>query len=136
MAVPTDLERMLLTSSSDLLKQMVSLSTIVLGVTLTFWKESNAAIPNRWRWPLPLSWISFFAAIVCGVVAMMFLTGSLHDAIHHPDVVQKRDALLDPMVQVFAAIMQVAFLLGTILTVFYGFLALKYRDDVQPAPKP
>jgi hypothetical protein len=122
-----DYEVMLMDSSRDLIKQMISLSTIILGITLTFWKETPAEIPQRWRWTLPAAWLLFFISVVAGVIAFMLHTGSLYDAIHHPEIIQKRGKLMDPLVQVSAGIMQIAFVLGTLLVMNYGRLAFRAR---------
>ncbi|HXK39880.1 MAG TPA: hypothetical protein VJ837_03530 [Candidatus Paceibacterota bacterium] len=69
--------------AADLVKQLITLSTGVIALTITFAKDivgsvgsSNGADSESILW-LTLAWIGFSLSIVFGIWALMALTGTL-----------------------------------------------------------
>jgi hypothetical protein len=58
----------------EIVKQIISISTILLGVSLTFFEKFNFADSN---WALITSWILFLITILWGLFVMMGITGSI-----------------------------------------------------------
>lgn len=58
----------------EIVKQIISISTILLGVSLTFFEKFNFADSN---WALITSWILFLISILWGLFVMMGITGSM-----------------------------------------------------------
>lgn len=73
-----------LKSAAETTKQIISLSTLLLGFTLTFAKEfkgkdENLTVPIS----MQVSWGLLFLAIVAGLLTMMAITGSINAAESH-----------------------------------------------------
>lgn len=58
-------------------KQLLTLSTAVLGVTVTFFKEFTEAPDGNVRGLIQWSWVLFVMSIVAGLICMFCLTGQL-----------------------------------------------------------
>ncbi|QBN17264.1 hypothetical protein [Flavobacterium nackdongense] len=58
----------------EIVKQIISISTILLGVSVTFFEKFNYLNNN---WALITSWILFLVCILIGLFVMMGITGSL-----------------------------------------------------------
>jgi hypothetical protein len=63
-------------SASDTSKQLITLSTAVLALQLTFVKDIASCSFKMAVWPLAASWVFLFISIIAGVVTLMALTGS------------------------------------------------------------
>ena len=114
---------------TDLLKQQITLSTFILGITVTFWKETYTRIRTGWRWVLPTAWLAFFVAIVTGLIALMGVTGSVVDARRSlpADSAAALALPMNPEVATLAQVMQVSFLIGTLLVLVYGILVFTMK---------
>ena len=62
--------------ASDLIKQLISLGTAVLTLTLAFYDGFLEASSTPTGW-LVASWIVFVLSILAGILALMALTGGL-----------------------------------------------------------
>jgi len=60
--------------ASDLTKQLLSLSTILIGISITFFEKFNC---SNLYWIIILSWSFLFISIIFGILSLMGLTGSL-----------------------------------------------------------
>lgn len=58
----------------EIVKQIISISTVLLGVSVTFFEKFNYLNNN---WALITSWILFLVCILIGLFVMMGITGSL-----------------------------------------------------------
>jgi hypothetical protein len=68
------------TFAQDTIKQLMTLATAVLTLTLTFHKEflpAGSTVAKGW---LVAAWIAELLSIVAGVWALLAMTGSLGDA--------------------------------------------------------
>lgn len=63
--------------AADLVKQLITLSTGIIALTVTFSKDifnANGTCFSGW---LVSAWVAFFVSIILGVWALMALTGTL-----------------------------------------------------------
>lgn len=61
----------------DLTKQLITLSTVIITLTVTFSKDIIGVVDNSNRYLLLISWIVFIFSILLGVLTLMALTGNL-----------------------------------------------------------
>lgn len=61
----------------DLTKQLITLSTAIITLTVTFSKDIIGVIDNSNKYLLLFSWIVFIISILLGVLTLMALTGNL-----------------------------------------------------------
>lgn len=61
----------------DLTKQLITLSTAIITLTVTFSKDIIGMVDNANRYLLLLSWIFFLVSILLGLLSLMALTGNL-----------------------------------------------------------
>lgn len=61
-------------SSSE---QLISLSTGILALSITFTKDIANGIPRKATWILGLSWLFYLVSIICGFDHLSALTGQL-----------------------------------------------------------
>lgn len=102
--------------AQDLTKQGITLSTAVVTVTVSFFKDIfGAAAPSSAKIVLAIAWMLFILSIAFGVVTLMGLTGSLaagSSDINGPNT--RRPAILQ----------HTSFLLALALTVTAAIIAL------------
>lgn len=61
----------------DLTKQLITLSTAIITLTVTFSKEIIGGIDSSNRIILLVSWVVFILSIIMGILTLMALTGNL-----------------------------------------------------------
>jgi hypothetical protein len=94
-------------------KQLITLSTAVTALTITFLKDVSGEGPNGW---LIAAWFLYIVCIVAGVATLMTLSGNLEKR-ELPSVYEKNTA-------VFAGAQVIAFVSATLLVVVFGATAL------------
>ncbi len=55
------------TFASDLSKQLITLSTGILALTVTFTKDIVRRISAKGAWALAVAWIFYFISIICNI---------------------------------------------------------------------
>jgi hypothetical protein len=100
--------------AKELAVQLITLSTAVIGFTVTFSKELDVPITS-WRLGLIACWVLFLLSIVGGVWTLMALTGSLAP-IDNPGSPTE----LGSNVRIAAATQIVLFGLGLIVLIILG----------------
>ncbi|HEY9007886.1 MAG TPA: hypothetical protein VIM75_17220 [Ohtaekwangia sp.] len=63
--------------AADLTKQLITLSTAIITLTVTFSKDIIGKIDSSNRYLLLLSWVFFIISILLGLLTLMALTGNL-----------------------------------------------------------
>ena len=102
--------------AQELVKQIITLSSGITAITITFFKDfAGSDAPVAARTLMSVSWIFYVLAVGFGILAMMALTGSLSRA--QLDINQRN--MTTP-----AALQFLSFLIGLILTVAAGVWAL------------
>jgi hypothetical protein len=94
-------------------KQLITLATAVIALTITFLKDVSGTGPNGW---LIAGWCLYIVSIVAGVGTLMTLSGNLEKR-EFPSVYEKNTAVL-------AGAQVIAFVGGTMLVVVFGATAL------------
>lgn len=113
----------------DLAQQLITLSTGILALTITFTKDilNNASgSPTRL---LKLSWIVYLISICFGIWTMMALTGTL--APLASSGIQPSLAI-NLNVRLPAALQVLSFLGGIILIIIFGAMSLRRRKADLP----
>jgi hypothetical protein len=116
-------------SASELAQQLVTLSTGVLALTITFTKD---VLKNHSRSPLlilKIAWVVLLVSICFGIMTKMALTGTLmpqQTASPEDRLVFKSNVLTPAKLQILT------FLLGIVLIIVYGAFSLK-RQSRNPA---
>jgi hypothetical protein len=102
--------------AADVCKQIITLSTAVTALTITFFKDFAQDAGGASRDLMAASWFCYFVSIVFGILTLMALTGSL-GALQQPKITGSN-------VRVPAAVQIVLFAVGLLLTVTSGAAAL------------
>ncbi len=114
--------------ANDVTKQLLTLATGVVALTVTFQKEVGA--PPELKWVIVLAWLIFLVSIVCGLLTLMALTGSLRDVAEG-----KHSNIMEGSVRGTAIAQALTFLLGLIVTGCFGAITL-FTATTAPATSP
>jgi len=117
-------------------KQLITLSTGVIAISVTFLNERRDLL-GRWsRW-LAATWMLHLAAIICGICAMSALTGQLipmHAASKAPETIGGSARL-------FAFVQLLTFFGGMVAFTVFGIGTMRHaaesvveRDRLRPSP--
>jgi hypothetical protein len=94
-------------------KQLITLSTAVIALTITFLNDVTEAGPNGW---LIAAWFLYIVCIVAGVATLLTLSGNLEKR-PWPSVYEKNTAVV-------GGAQVIAFAAATLLVVVFGVTAL------------
>jgi len=105
---------------TEISKQLITLSTGVIALGITFSKDFVLAASQGTRHVLAWSWLAYLGAIVSAIATLMAsagVQGRAHTATPSPDPYARS-------IRFFAAVQLRLFVLGLVLTVLAGFQAL------------
>ncbi|HSU16750.1 MAG TPA: hypothetical protein VLK66_21755 [Longimicrobium sp.] len=102
-------------------KQLITLSTGVLAITITF-LGSRPFLTARWRQWLIATWVSHTISAVAGVCAMSALTGQLMPG----GGLKPELADIGGLARAFSAIQFISFLAGTFAMLVFGIRVLPH----------
>jgi hypothetical protein len=114
-------------SANELAKQLITLSTGILALSITFTKD---ILKNRGQvvtWPLKSAWIAYLLSVCFGIWTMMALTGMIFKITEHPGAYKSVSYGTSISIPAFLQIL--AFVLGTILLIVYGAKMLKFNSE-------
>ena len=106
-------------SATETVKNTLTLSTGVLTVSITFFKDINKSPTNLQVWILESSWVALFLAVVAGVATLMAITGTLARS-----STLKADTIYQNNIRVPMTATIASFLAGIGLTAIYGMLSV------------
>lgn len=109
--------------AKDLHEQLITLSTAIIAVTITFLKDFGSGSRGRGFVCVKIAWIFFIVSIVFGVVSLMKIAGLLM-----PSVDGLALTGIDSWTRRLAGAQVIAFFLGTALLIVHGFIALSQRN--------
>ena len=92
----------------DALKQLLTLSSIILALTITFLKDvlGDARTQASWQWLLPIAWALLLVVIWTAWVAMADAAGArLFVPVHHQTFQLSRESYMEPIERVQTALM-------------------------------
>jgi hypothetical protein len=105
--------------AQDLTKQLMTLDTALIALTITFVKDFASTAPDGARVVLAVSWLFYLLSLVFGIFGLMALTGVIAQASDgRPASVFGTSPRLGTGLMVFC------FLLGLVTTVAAGIWAL------------
>lgn len=117
--------------ASDTVKQLITLATGVIALTITFSSDFLSSVPDGSKPFLMWGWLAYFISILGGVWTMLALTGTLGrispDGNGEEDTVKVKDipaSIYGPHIRIPSAIQILLFLVGTILIIIFGINAL------------
>jgi hypothetical protein len=117
--------------AKDLAQQLITLSTGILALSITFTKDIVKDIPESPFWILKAAWVTFLLSICCGIWTLMALAGTLmpRQAASIDQRLTFGSSLLPAQLQI------IAFVIGIILIIIYGAKSLgkeahKKREEV------
>jgi hypothetical protein len=110
--------------AQDTTKQIVTLSSGIIAITLTFLNGKLKNYPSTTRTWLEVGWVLYLASILLGVVTLMALSGNLE----RPGTNKTTNAANDPSIYRGnirgPSVLQVLFFLAaTVCTLVFGFRA-------------
>jgi len=100
--------------AQDTTKQLLTLATGTVALTITFLKDLAKGAPDWAVWTLSAAWFVFLVSVVFGVATLMALTGSVVD--RHRDV-------YDQGILRWARLQILSFLVAVVLTIVFGVAA-------------
>ncbi len=113
-------------AATDALKQIMTLSTGILTLEITFLKEIIVQLPRSGYWWLGLSWVCFLLALIFGIWGLLTVTGTLG----RNEENQEKEKQLSPhsiydLNIVIPTLGQLAsFLIGMVFTAVFGVVLL------------
>jgi hypothetical protein len=111
-------------STADLVKQILTLSTGIIALTVTFLKDVVGSSAARAGWAIRLSWISFLFAIVFGLWTLAAIAGSIS---RQPTASVYGSNITIPLSFQFGA-----FGLGIVSVLIFGWASLDARLRKRP----
>jgi hypothetical protein len=111
--------------ASDLAKQLITLSTGILAITITFSKDiiKPVSVPRYAAILLFIAWGTYLFCVVCGIWTLMALTGELEPKVSNgqplPEPTTKRTNVFLPTV-----LQIVSFLIATGLIIAFGISSI------------
>src|SRR4051794_6060142 len=100
--------------AQDTSKQIITLATAIVALTLTFFKDFTSGAPGFSRVLMAIAWFVFLISIIAGVSHLLALTGSL--AGDDPSV-------MTGSARLFARVEQISFLIALTMAVVAGAFA-------------
>ena len=123
-------------AGNELVKQLITLASGILALSITFTKDVLKAIPKS-TILLKLSWLVYLLSIIFGVWAMMAFTGMIFEAaIKGVTDSVKEDWYGSSVIPLLAQIG--SFIIATALLIAFGFKSLKALShaSTQASPPP
>jgi len=100
--------------------QLITLSTAVIGVSVTFAKDVSPGITAKKRWLLYFSWIVFLLSIIAGILTI----GSLARLVDDPNA-----SIMDGGITNKSRLQFCLFLLGVLLLIIDGIREFAKRGS-------
>lgn len=107
-------------------QQVVSLSTGILALTITFLNDSALDTEGNTRIFLLASWLLLMISVIFGVLTMMALTGRLDPSRNeeNPSCDEEDPSVYEGSIRDLSIIQMSTFLLGVLSTVIFGILTI------------
>jgi len=118
-------------SASDLAKQLITLSTGILALSITFTKDIVKGLPAKPARLLKFSWVVHLLSICCGIWSLMALTGMVFKVSQQGASSVQEDPYGSGTLPAF---LQIAlFVLGTALIIGYGMVSFRNLPPMPPS---
>jgi hypothetical protein len=114
--------------ASELSKQLITLSTGILALTITFTKDIVGVAGKPIRLLL-FSWVLYLVSIFFGIWSLMALTGSLAPL----EIIDpKLEPAIDFNVRLPSSLQVITFIFSTALIIWFGWVSLKKGNVTKP----
>src|SRR5690349_8437820 len=110
-----DFAKLFFDSASDLAKQLIAVSTGVLGLSITFLKDVAKGTPANISGWLIWSWFGYLLSVACGFWTLMAVTGSIALLLQDP-----KSTPVTSSIRIPAGLQIIIFVLATLALVIYG----------------
>src|SRR5947209_15737823 len=114
-------------SANELAKQLITLSTGILALSITFTKDILKNRDEVVTWPLKAACITYLLSVCFGIWTMMALTGMIFKVTGNPDAY--KSVTYGASISIPAFLQILAFISGTILLIIYGAKMLQMNSD-------
>jgi hypothetical protein len=116
-------------SVNELAKELITLATGILALSITFLKDILKDKAKLVTWPLESAWISYLLSVCFGIWTMMAVTGTIFNITENP----AGPKTYGTNISIPAFLQILSFLLGTIFLIVYGAKAL-HVDTITSEP--
>lgn len=103
-------------------KQLITLATAIIGLTITFAKDFVGSVHGCPRFLAILAWVLLLASVAFGLLTLMALTGSLESSATTVPSIRGRNVTRPAVAQIFL------FFFGLLTAVLFGVLAGSARS--------
>ena len=117
-----EIAKLVVSSAQALAQQLITLSTVILALTITFTKDIVRSAPQSPMWLLQLAWADYLLCIIFGIWAMSALTGTLAPT---PSSGIAPSLTIGSNVRLPAGLQVITFIVGIILIIIYGAISLR-----------
>jgi hypothetical protein len=100
--------------TQDVTKQMITLSTGVIVITVSFFKEVFPHPPADAKTVIVISWGFFAISVLAGIATLLNLTGNL------PSQTKESEGIYRDSIRLWSIIQIACFLLAIIGTIYFG----------------
>jgi hypothetical protein len=116
-------------SANELAKQLITLATGILALSITFLKDILKNNSQVITWPLKSAWISYLLSICFGIWMMMAVTGTIFAVIENPN----KPRIYGTNISIPALLQILSFILGTVSLIIYGAKMLRVISKANEA---
>lgn len=117
-------------SANELAKQLITLATGVLALSITFTKEALRSNGLIVTWPLKWAWIAWLLSVCFGIWTMMALTGMIFKVTENVDAFES--VTYGTSIGIPASLQIFMFVLGIALLIFHGARMLRVKPEAIP----
>lgn len=117
-----DIEDQSFAFSRDVVKQVITLSTAIPALMITFAKDFVSNLPPDVKSIAFWSWGLFLASVFFGLLTLMAITGVLAKRVGEQSESSDK-GILSPNIRLFAGIQIGLFFVGLALVVYFGWKA-------------
>ncbi|HXQ69593.1 MAG TPA: hypothetical protein VN844_03870 [Pyrinomonadaceae bacterium] len=117
-------------SANELAKQLITLATGILALSITFTKEAVRSSGLIVTWPLKLAWIAWLLSVCFGIWTMMALTGMIFKITENVDAL--KPVTYGTSIRIPASLQILMFLLGIALLIVHGARMLRVKPEAIP----
>ena len=99
-------------------KQILTLSTAILTLTISFQKDIVGGVPDGDRWALKVAWVAYLLSIICGLATLMNLAGNLERPGDN-----REPSIYRGSIKLFSTLQVLTFGVGMAFTLWFGLIA-------------
>lgn len=121
---------------SEATKQLITLSTAIVTLSIAVSKDLFNGATHRARGFLRWAWVVYLLSILCGLLTLLAMTGSLGRAPRGAGGEERWPSIYDWNVRGWALLQLATFVVATGLVVAFGWAARRARAPVPTAAAP